>query len=67
MNTIWRFFVDEQGQWRWQRLDSRRAVVSESTQSFEAYEACRASAQMRGYVVTQQEKPFPRMKHLNRR
>jgi len=50
MNTIWRFYVDENRQWRWQQLAVNRDVISESAGAFSAYEACLAGAQEQGYV-----------------
>ena len=59
MNTIWRFYLDEKRQWRWQQLSVSRAVISESTGAFKAYEACLASAQEEGYVyVPSKTKPY---------
>lgn len=59
MNTIWRFYIDENRQWRWQQLSVSRAVISESAGAFKAYEACIAGAQEQGYVYAPgTEKPF---------
>ena len=50
MSTIWRFFLDESKQWRWQRVSVARVVVADSQRSFPAYEACVADAEAQGYV-----------------
>lgn len=60
MNLIWRFYVDERHQWRWQQLAVNRSVVAESAGSYKAYEACIANAAEQGYVfVTAKTKPLP--------
>ena len=59
MNTIWRFSVDENRQWRWQQLAVDRAVIAESSGSFAGYEACIAGAQKQGYVYeAAMQQPF---------
>lgn len=50
MNTIWRFYIDEDRQWRWQQLAVNRSVISESAGAFDGYEACVAAAKDDGYV-----------------
>lgn len=50
MNTIWRFYLDENRQWRWQQLSVSRLVIAESTIAYKAYEACVAGAGEQGYV-----------------
>lgn len=47
---IWRFYVDESRQWRWQHLTVNRAVIAESDAAFGDYEACIAAAQHHGYT-----------------
>jgi hypothetical protein len=49
MSAIWRFYVDEAGEWRWQQLTADRAVVAESRAAFAQYDTCVADAQVRGY------------------
>ena len=50
MNLIWRFYRDQERQWRWQRLSVAQAVVAESTHAYKEYEGCVANAQGQGYV-----------------
>lgn len=50
MNKIWRFYLDDQREWRWQALSVGRDVISESTCAFKAYETCVANAQAEGYL-----------------
>jgi hypothetical protein len=60
MNMIWRFYVDEKHQWRWQQLSVSRAVIAESPNAYKAYEACLANASEQGYVfVPAKTKPMP--------
>ncbi len=47
---IWRFYVGEDGQWRWQQLALDRTVVDESPDSYSNYENCLVAAQVSGYV-----------------
>src|SRR3989338_7022486 len=50
MNLIWRFYMDQDRQWRWQRLSVWQAVVAESPGSYKEYEGCVANAEVQGYV-----------------
>ena len=50
MNLIWRFYMDQERQWRWQRLSVGHAVVAESPGSYKEYEGCVANAEVQGYV-----------------
>lgn len=50
MGAIWRFYVDQDRRWRWQRLSMDRSVLSESRLAYKEYEACLANAQNEGYV-----------------
>lgn len=50
MNLIWRFYMDEERQWRWQRLSVGLAVIAESPDSYKEYEGCVANAEVQGYV-----------------
>lgn len=50
MNFIWRFYVDPDHRWRWQRLSSDRSVVAESRAAYKEYEGCLANAKDEGYV-----------------
>jgi hypothetical protein len=50
MNSIWRFYIDDKRQWRWQQLGVTRTVISESEGAYKAYEACVANAAEQGYV-----------------
>lgn len=60
MSLIWRFYVDEHRQWRWQQLSVSRAVIAESVSGYKVYEACIANAAEKGYVfVAAKTKPLP--------
>jgi hypothetical protein len=50
MNYIWRFYVDQDRRWRWQRLTMDRVVVNESRTAYKEYEGCLVNAQNEGYV-----------------
>jgi uncharacterized protein YegP (UPF0339 family) len=48
MNLIWRFYLDQNQQWRWQHLTVNRDVVSESRKGYKEYEGCVENAQGQG-------------------
>jgi len=48
-NVVWRFFVDQDGGWRWQQLGSDSALLSESSGSSATYDDCVGDAQVHGY------------------
>ncbi|HET9403999.1 MAG TPA: hypothetical protein VFO57_05425 [Burkholderiales bacterium] len=50
MNNIWRFYVDQDRLWRWQRLAADRSLISESRAAYKEYESCLANAKIEGYV-----------------
>ncbi|MBI3043784.1 MAG: DUF1508 domain-containing protein [Betaproteobacteria bacterium] len=50
MNYIWRFYMDQDRRWRWQRLSADRVLVAESRTAYKEYEGCLANAQVEGYV-----------------
>jgi len=50
MNSIWRFYVDQDRRWRWQRLSVDHALIAESRAAYKEYEGCLANAQDEGYV-----------------
>ena len=50
MRCTWRFFVDPDGGWRWQKVGDDRAIIAESPASFSSYESCMAAAKSTGYV-----------------
>ena len=50
MNNIWRFYVDQDRRWRWQRLSANRSLISESGVGYKEYESCLANAKSEGYV-----------------
>jgi len=50
MSMIWRFYVDEQRQWRWQHLTVGSNVFCESSSGFSDHDACVVSATQHGYV-----------------
>ncbi len=48
-NVIWRFYVDQNHRWRWQRLLTDHTVAGESHSGFKEYDECVADAQSKGY------------------
>ncbi len=50
MNLIWRFYLDPQRKWRWQRLSVSQAVIAESPGAYKEYEGCVENARDQGYV-----------------
>jgi hypothetical protein len=50
MSAIWRFYMDQDRRWRWQRLSTDRMVISESRAAYKEYEGCLANAKHEGYV-----------------
>ena len=50
MNLTWRFYIDQNRLWRWQRLTAGKAVVAESEAGCKDYEDCVKNAEARGYV-----------------
>jgi hypothetical protein len=49
-NFVWRFYMDPEHRWRWQRLSSDRSVLSESLAGYKEYAGCLANAKGEGYV-----------------
>jgi hypothetical protein len=47
---VWRFYVAEDGGWRWQKLSSERQVIAECPISHPDYESCVVAAHAEGYV-----------------
>ncbi len=50
MSMIWRFYVDEHRQWRWQQLVVGSNVVCDSASTFTDHDACITAATKHGYV-----------------
>lgn len=50
MNLIWRFYLDQNRQWRWQHLAFNLDVLAESANGYKEYEGCVQSAAAQGYV-----------------
>jgi hypothetical protein len=48
-NVVWRFYVDQQGGWRWQQLASDQSVLSDSPAAHGTYEHCIRDAETHGY------------------
>ena len=51
LNLIWRFFMDQDRKWKWQRLSFSHAVVEESATAYSDYDGCLADATSRGYTI----------------
>jgi hypothetical protein len=69
MNVIWRFYMDQQGQWRWQQMNIDRAVLCESMSGYATYDACMGDASARGYTyqASQAGTIAPRNRYVDRR
>jgi hypothetical protein len=50
MNHIWRFYMNQDRRWRWQRFSADRVLIAESRTAYKEYEGCLANAQDEGYV-----------------
>ena len=50
MNFIWRFYIDQNQRWKWQRLSVDRTVLAESHTGYKEYEGCLANARDNGHV-----------------
>lgn len=50
MNYIWRFYLDHDRRWRWQRLSADRVLIAESRTAYKEYESCLTSARNEGYA-----------------
>ena len=50
MNFIWRFYMDPNQRWKWQRLSVDRTVIAESNTGYKEYEGCLANARDNGHV-----------------
>jgi len=50
MNFIWRFYMDPNHRWKWQRLSVDRTVIAESNTGYKEYEGCLANARDNGHV-----------------
>jgi hypothetical protein len=62
MRGIWRFYMDGDMRWRWQRLSVSKAVIAESNVAFSDYAQCVEDAQGDGYVpLPSQSKLRPRL------
>ena len=48
-NVVWRFYVDQEGTWRWQQLASDQSVLSDSPTAQATYDACVRDAEAHGY------------------
>ena len=38
MNVIWRFYLDHNHRWKWQRMSADRTVIAESAAAYKEYE-----------------------------
>jgi len=50
MNLTWRFYIDQDRLWRWQRLTAGKAVVAESQEGCKDFDECVRNAEAGGYV-----------------
>ena len=60
MNSIWRFYLDQQGGWRWQQMSISIGVIAESSSASPTYDDCLASAQPCGYRYERSQPALPR-------
>lgn len=50
VRAIWRFYLDKDQKWRWQRLSTGDVVVSESRTACMDFDDCVTDAKINGYV-----------------
>jgi hypothetical protein len=62
MRGIWRFYLDERAQWRWQRLSTNKVVIAESQVAFADYKQCVEDAHGKGYLLDSAEAKLKRMR-----
>ena len=67
MNVIWRFYVDQQGSWRWQQIAVHGVVTAESSSGHPTYGDCLAAAHVYGYRYEASQTASPRVRHWERR
>jgi hypothetical protein len=49
-NHTWRFYLESNNRWRWQKLALDGTVLKQSKAGYECYEDCLANAGRDGYV-----------------
>ncbi|HEY9446347.1 MAG TPA: hypothetical protein VIQ62_04670 [Burkholderiales bacterium] len=67
MRTIWRFFVDETGRWRWEELHTDKTVIRGSEGSFAHYDECLKAAKQAGYEFEASQQASPRSMSTRKR
>ena len=50
MNSVWRFYTDQDHWWRWQHVSVHGVLIAESRTRFGEYERCLADAKGNGYL-----------------
>ena len=55
-NVVWRFYVDQNGAWRWQQLSIDQRVLSDSAGSHATFDDCVVDAEANGYTYTASQK-----------
>ncbi len=63
MKFIWRFYMDQDRRWRWQRLAMDKTVSAESKMGYKEYEGCLANAKNEGYVFHPSHAKIARAAH----
>lgn len=63
MGSMWRFFQNEMGKWKWQQVSLDRAVLNESTHEFHDYDACVNDAIENGYRFAPSQPCTARARH----
>jgi hypothetical protein len=58
---IWRFYMDTDRCWRWQRLAADRSLISESRTGYPEYENCMTNARDEGYVFLASQEKLSRL------
>jgi len=60
MKTVWRFYADEAGRWRWEESKADKTLLRQSGSSFPCYEECMNDAKRAGYEYEASQPASPR-------
>jgi hypothetical protein len=60
MNTVWRFYVDSAGKWRWETRTQDALTPVGSSRSFDTLQECQEAAEKSGYRYQVAQPHLPR-------
>ncbi|MCC6209203.1 MAG: hypothetical protein IT488_13795 [Gammaproteobacteria bacterium] len=60
MEPVWRFYLDEQEGWKWQRIGGDLTVIAESEIGWGNYESCLEDAKRQGYEFQPSQSAGPK-------